>query len=128
MIQQITEGIKISVQSNFECSYFDGKGLRFGFNYFIEIENNNPHPVQLISRKWTILDALNENEIVKGEGVVGKQPIIQPFESYRYNSGCALQGPMGCMKGVYNMLRISDNHEFEVKIPNFRLCADFAQN
>ena len=128
MIQQITEGIKISVQSNFECSYFDGKGLRFGFNYFIEIENNNSHPIQLISRKWIILDALNENDIVKGEGVVGKQPIIQPFESYRYNSGCALQGPMGCMKGVYNMLRLSDNHEFEVTIPKFRLCADFAQN
>ena len=128
MIQQITEGIKISVQSNLECSYFDGKGLRFGFNYFIEIENNNSHPIQLISRKWIILDALNENDIVKGEGVVGKQPIIQPFESYRYNSGCALQGPMGCMKGVYNMLRLSDNHEFEVTIPNFRLCADFVQN
>lgn len=128
MIQQITEGVKISVQSNFDCSYFDGRGLRFRFNYFIEIENNNPHPVQLISRKWTILDALNENEIIKGEGVLGKQPIIQPFEYYRYNSGCTLQGPMGCMKGVYNMLRLSDNHEFEVIIPNFRLCADFAQN
>ena len=128
MIQQITEGVKISVQSNFDCSYFDERGLRFRFNYFIEIENNNPHPVQLISRKWTILDALNENEIIKGEGVLGKQPIIQPFEYYRYNSGCTLQGPMGCMKGVYNMLRLSDNHEFEVTIPNFRLCADFAQN
>ena len=128
MIQQITEGVKISIRSNFECSYYDGKGLRFGFNYFIKIENNNPHPVQLISRKWTILDALNEIEIVKGEGVVGKQPIIQPFESYRYNSGCALQGPMGCMKGVYNMLRLSANHEFEVTIPNFRLYADFVQN
>ena len=51
MIQQITEGVKISVQSNFESSYFDGESLQFRFNYFIEIENNNPHSVQLISRK-----------------------------------------------------------------------------
>tara|TARA_Y100000991_G_scaffold150472_1_gene114108 strand:- start:524 stop:910 length:387 start_codon:yes stop_codon:yes gene_type:complete len=128
VVQQITEGVRISVQYNFECSYFDCNGLRFGFNYFIDIENNNPHPIKLISRKWTILDALNEIEIVKGEGVVGKQPIIQPFQSYHYNSGCTLQGPIGSMKGVYNMVRLSDNQEFEVTIPNLRLFADFAQN
>ena len=128
MIQQITEGVKISIQSHFESSFYDGKDLRFRFNYNIEIENNNPHPVKLISRKWTILDALNKIDTIKGEGVVGKQPVIRPFKSYRYNSDCALQGPMGSMKGVYKMLRLYDNQEFEVTIPNFRLCADFAQN
>ena len=128
MIQQITEGVKISIQSNYECSYFDGKLLRYGFKYYIEIENNNPHPVQLVSRKWIILDTLNKIKVVKGEGIVGKQPTIQPFGSYRYNSGCALLGPIGSMKGFYNMLRFSDNQEFEVTIPNFRLYADFTQN
>ena len=128
MIQQITEGIKISVQSNFEGSYFDGEALLFSFSYYIEIKNNNPYDVQLISRKWTILDALNNLKTVQGEGVVGKQPIIKAFNSYRYNSGCALQGPMGAMKGLYQMIRLSDSKAFEVVIPNFRLCSEFAQN
>lgn len=128
MIQQITEGVKISIQSHFESSFFDGKDLLFRFNYNIEIENNNPNPIRLISREWKILDALNKIDIIKGEGVVGKQPVIRPFESYRYNSGCALVGPIGSMKGVYKMLRLTDNQEFEVIIPNFRLCADFTQN
>ena len=128
MIQQITEGVKISVQSNFESSYFDGESLQFRFNYFIEIENNNPHSVQLISRKWTILDTLNRSEIIEGIGVVGQQPVIKPFESYRYDSGCGLKGPMGSMKGIYRMVRLSDQHIFEVIIPNFRLCAEFTQN
>ena len=128
MIQQITEGIKISVQSNFEGSYFDGEALLFRFSYYIEIKNNNPYDVQLISRKWTILDALNKMVTVLGEGVIGKQPIIKAFSSYRYNSGCALQGPMGAMKGHYQMIRLSDNKTFKVVIPNFRLCSEFAQN
>ena len=128
MIQQITEGVKISVQSNFESSYFDGESLQFRFNYFIEIENNNPHSVQLISRKWTILDALNRSEIIKGIGVVGQQPVLKPFESYRYNSGCVLKGPVGSMKGIYCMVRLSDQHTFEAIIPNFKLCAEFTQN
>lgn len=128
MIQQITEGIKISVQSNFEGSYFDGEALLFSFCYYIEIKNNNPYDVQLISRKWTILDALNNLKTVQGEGVVGKQPIIKAFDSYRYNSGCALQGPMGAMKGLYQMIRLSDSKAFEVVIPNFRLYSEFAQN
>ena len=128
MIQQITEGVKISVQSNFESSYFDGESLQFRFNYFIEIENNNPHSVKLISRKWTILDALNESEIIEGIGVVGQQPVLKPLESYRYNSGCVLKGPVGSMKGIYDMVRLTDQHTFEVIIPNFRLCAEFTQN
>ena len=128
MIQQITEGVKISVQSNFDSSYFDGESLQFRFNYFIEIENNNPHSVKLIYRKWTILDALNESEIIEGIGVLGQQPVLKPFGSYSYNSGCAMKGPVGSMKGIYGMVRLTDQHTFEVIIPNFRLCAEFTQN
>ena len=128
MIQQITEGVKISVQSNFVSSYFDGESLKFKFSYFIEIENNNPYSLQLISRKWIIMDALNQSEIVEGIGVIGQQPVLKPFESYCYNSGCIMKGPVGSMKGVYRMVRLSDQHTFEVIIPNFRLCAEFTQN
>ena len=94
----------------------------------IEIENNNPYSVQLISRKWNVLDALNIVEIVEGEGVIGKKPIIKSFNSYRYNSGCLLYSPIGAMNGLYKMIRLTDNHEFDVQIPNFKLYSKFAQN
>lgn len=128
MIQLITDGIKISVQSKFEGSYFDGESLKFAFKYVIEIENNNPYAVQLMSRKWNVLDALNIVETVEGEGVIGKKPIIKSFNSYRYNSGCLLHSPIGAMNGLYKMIRLTDNHEFDVQIPNFKLYSKFAQN
>ena len=100
MIQKITNGIKVSVQSKFEGSYFDGEALKFAFKYKIEIKNNNPYSVQLISRTWNIFDALNFVEIVEGDGVIGTKPIIKPFESYSYSSGCLLLSPIGSMNGT----------------------------
>lgn len=80
MIQQITKGIKISVQSNFEGTFFKDQILYYAFSYDITIENNSQETVQLQTRKWYILDALNTIEIVEGEGVIGQQPIIAPSE------------------------------------------------
>ena len=128
MIQKITNGIKISVQSKFEGSYFDGESLKFAFKYKIEIENNNPYSVQLISRTWNIFDALNFVKIIEGDGVVGNKPIIKPFESYSYNSGCLLKSPVGAMNGKYKMIRIPNEQEFDVEIPNFKLYSKFTQN
>jgi len=128
MIQKITNGIKISVQSKFEGSYFDGESLKFAFKYKIEIENNNPYSVQLISRTWNIFDALNFIKIIEGDGVVGNKPIIKPFESYSYNSGCLLKSPVGAMNGKYKMIRIPNEQEFDVEIPNFKLYSKFTQN
>lgn len=128
MIQQITKGIKISVKSNFEGTFFREQNLYYAFNYLIIIENNSKDTVQLLSRKWHVLDALNTREIVEGEGVVGHQPIIPPFGRYSYRSGCHLHSPIGAMYGIYNMFNLSDHSTFEVTIPNFRLYSQFAQN
>jgi len=128
MIQKITNGIKVSVQSKFEGSYFDGEALKFAFKYKIEIKNNNPYSVQLISRTWNIFDALNFVEIVEGDGVIGTKPIIKPFESYSYSSGCLLQSPIGSMNGKYKMISIPNEQEFDVEIPNFKLHSKFTQN
>ena len=128
MIQQITKGIKISVQSNFEGTFFKDQILYYAFSYDITIENNSQETVQLQTRKWYILDALNTIEIVEGEGVIGQQPIIAPSERYSYRSGYHLRSPFGAMNGIYNMLCLSDNSSFEVVIPNFRLHSQFAQN
>ncbi len=128
MIQQVTKGIKISVQSNFEGTFFREQNLYYAFSYKITIDNNSQETVQLISRKWHILDALNVREIVEGDGVVGEQPIIAPMERYSYKSGCHLRSPLGAMNGVYFMHCLSDNSTLEVTIPNFRLYTQFAQN
>lgn len=128
MIQQITKGIKISVQSNFEGTFFKEQELLYAFSYIIKIENNNQNPVQLMSRKWHIFDALNDMDIVIGDGVVGEQPIIRPFEEFSYRSWCHLHAPFGAMKGCYKMLNFSNNETIEVTIPNFKLYSQFAQN
>lgn len=128
MIQQITKGIKISVQSNFEGTFFKEQELFYAFSYNIKIENNTQDSVQLISRKWHILDALNKKDTVVGDGVVGEQPIIHPLEAFSYRSWCHLRAPFGAMKGYYKMLNFSNNETIEVTIPNFKLHSQFAQN
>jgi ApaG protein len=82
----------------------------------------------ILSRTWHICDALNSKEKVEGDGVVGDQPIIQPNESYIYNSGCTLKSPFGSMKGTYTMVDLSVNETFKANIPTFKLCTEFAQN
>jgi len=128
MVQKITNGIKISVQSKFEGSYFDGETLKFAFKYKIEIENNNSYAVQLKSRIWNILDALNFIEVIKGDGVIGTKPIINAYDSYSYSSGCLLQSPIGSMNGKYKMISLQNKQEFDVEIPNFKLHSEFTQN
>ena len=104
MVSQITRGIKISVLSSFEGTYFKNYKIHFAFSYEITIENHSKDSVQLISRHWEIFDSLNNREIVDGEGVIGKKPVLRPGESHTYNSGCLLSSPYGAMKGFFNMV------------------------
>lgn len=128
MIQQITRGIKISVETSFEGSIMRNYKLLFAFGYKITIENQSNDSVQLNSRFWKIKDALNHTEIVQGEGVIGKKPVIKPGESHSYSSGCLLSSPFGAMKGYYNMINFTSTKKFKVKIPSFKLSAPFALN
>lgn len=98
------------------------------FSYFITIENYTDQSVQLLSRKWLIVDSDGEKTVIEGEGVVGQQPILQPGGTHRYSSGCNLKTPLGKMKGFYQMLRISDNLLFSVEIPEFTLAVPFIYN
>jgi ApaG protein len=124
----ITNGIKISVKTHFEGTFYNKEVIQFAFSYVIKIKNERREPVKLLSRTWFICDALNSKEKVEGDGVVGDQPIIQPNESYIYNSGCTLKSPFGSMKGTYIMLDLSVNETFKANVPTFRLCTEFAQN
>lgn len=128
MIQQVTSGIKISVETNFEGTFYKNYKIHFAFGYRITIENQSKDSVQLTSRFWKIKDALNKTEIVQGEGVVGKKPVLKPGESYTYNSGCLLTSPFGAMSGYYQMVNFTSTKKFKVTIPSFKLSATFALN
>ena len=128
MVQQITKGIKISVETNFEGTFYKNYKLHYAFGYQVTIENQGKDAVQLNSRKWTIYDALNNIEEVEGEGVIGQKPVIKPGESHTYSSGCLLTSPFGAMSGFYNMVNFATTKNFEVAIPKFHLSAPFAIN
>jgi ApaG protein len=128
MVSQITRGIKISVLTSFEGTYFKNYKIHFAFSYQITIENHSKDSVQLISRHWEIFDSLNDIEIVDGEGVIGKKPVLKPGEHHTYSSGCLLSSPYGSMNGHFNMINFTSTKNFKVFVPTFRLCAPFALN
>jgi ApaG protein len=128
MIQQITRGIKISVANRFEGKLDNSARACYAFSYTITIENQSKFIVQLVSRKWEIIDALNQTEHVEGDGVIGIQPILQPGETQTYSSGCLLKAPLGAMQGSYTMMNFDTAEYFQVAIPTFKLNAAFAMN
>lgn len=128
MITQVTKGIKISVQTSFEGTFFKNYKMHYAFGYTITIENQSQDAVQLTSRHWKIYDSLNDMETLDGEGVIGKKPVIQPGESHTYNSGCLLTSPIGAMKGHYNMTNFASSGKFRVYVPTFKFSAPFALN
>ncbi|KJD33668.1 cobalt transporter [Tamlana nanhaiensis] len=128
MVQQVTKGIKISVETNFEGSFYKNYKIQYAFGYTVTIENQSKDSVQLNARHWEILDALNNVEVVAGEGVIGKKPVIKPGESHTYTSGCLLSSPFGAMQGFYSMINFTTTKKFDVTIPTFKLSATFAVN
>jgi len=128
MVTQITRGIKISVLTTFEGTYFKNHKIHFAFSYQITIENQGKDSVQLISRHWEIYDSLNDIETVDGEGVIGKKPVLKSGESHTYSSGCLLASPFGTMRGYFNMINFTSTRNFRVIVPAFKLSAPFALN
>ena len=98
-----------------------GRG-RWFWAYHVRIENGGKRTVQLISREWTISDGRGGRHDVKGDGVVGEQPIHEPGASFDYVSGCPLTTPTGYMEGLYRMVG-EDGRAFSVAIPRFPLVA-----
>lgn len=120
MYRQVTNDIAVSV----EPIYLDGQSApdegRYVWAYRIVIENNSADTVQLQSRYWRIVDGNGRVEEVRGPGVVGEQPILNPGDSYTYSSGCPLTTPSGTMAGRYQM-RDEGGRRFEIEIPAFSL-------
>lgn len=117
-----TAGIKITVRPVYLDGQSDFLERRFVFGYFIRIENNSTHDVQLLRRHWVIRDARGRIQEVEGEGVIGEQPVIVPGASHEYNSFCVLETFEGSMEGTYLMER-ANGARFRVTIPQFDLRA-----
>jgi len=121
----------MSNANNYECSVkvevtfipeqSDIEQNRYVFSYHITITNTGNIAAQLISRHWIIADANGETQEVRGLGVVGAQPLLNPSESYEYTSGTVINTPMGEMHGSYQMVA-EDGTQFDAVIPAFSLC------
>ncbi len=96
---------------------------RYAFAYTVTIVNRGQVPAQLIARHWVIVDGRGHTEEVKGLGVVGQQPLLQPGEAFEYTSGAVIRTPLGSMRGSYFCVA-EDGERFEADIPAFALMAD----
>ena len=112
--------IEVSPMPQFIPEQSDPENDRYIFAYTITIRNIGEVPAQLVSRHWIITDGNNEIQEVRGLGVVGKQPLLQPGESFQYTSGSSLTTPIGTMKDTYQMVAEDGTH-FEAEIPEFVL-------
>lgn len=113
-------GIIIQTQVNYLPEQSDESGNRFVFSYTISITNLGRTASKLISRHWVITDAYNHVQEVRGQGVVGEQPLLKPNQSFEYTSGTVLATQVGTMRGSYQM-QADDGSTFEVEIPQFVL-------
>ncbi|WP_082073025.1 Co2+/Mg2+ efflux protein ApaG [Hyphomicrobium sp. 99] len=121
-----TRGIRIRVEPRYMEDQSSPEDSHFVWSYAVEISNDGAETVQLKSRMWRITDALGRTEEVRGAGVVGQTPVIEPGKSFHYTSGCPLKTPQGIMVGSYQM---SDEAGklFDVAIPAFSLDSPYTR-
>lgn len=118
MSTAITQGIRVTVKSRFLSD--QSGGGKFAFAYTVRIENIGAVTAQLKARHWIITDGNGKREEVKGDGVVGNQPVLKPGEKFEYTSGAVLQTPHGSMHGSYRMV-CEDGRQFDAAIAAFPL-------
>lgn len=110
----------VSVETNYIPEQSDPDNERYVFAYTITIKNEGSVPAKLLTRHWIITDADGRTQEVRGDGVVGEQPYLQPGEGFQYTSGTMLDTPVGSMQGSYQMVA-DDGQEFECPINPFTL-------
>ena len=124
MYKAITRDISVVVVPKFIGDQSDPEGRKFMWSYTITVENRSDETVKLLTRHWIITDGLGRTHEVRGDGVVGEQPTLNPGDSFQYTSGCPLATPSGFMAGSYGMM----NHRretFDIAIPSFSLDSPF---
>ena len=119
LYESVTRGLRVRVKPIFLDDQSDPEMSRYLWSYTVTIENRGAETVQLLSRYWHITDASGRIQEVRGPGVVGAQPVIEPGQAFEYTSGCPLSTASGAMAGRYQMKAASG--EFEAEIPAFLL-------
>ena len=115
-----SEGIRVTVRPTYLRDQSRPYAGQYVFAYHVRIENVGEQAAQLLSRRWDIHDAIGEDTVVEGEGVVGEQPVIAPGRVHEYRSFCVLKSPRGSMVGHYHFSRADGTH-FDAQIPQFEL-------
>jgi ApaG protein len=118
--EAITEGVRVSVEARYSPEHSDPRRSEWFFLYTITLTNEGDGTCQLLTRHWIIRNAAGKVEEVRGPGVVGEQPVLEPGESFEYTSGCPLDTPFGSMEGSYQMVR-EDGAQFDAEIARFEL-------
>ena len=122
--EAITRNIRVRVQSQYDPSRSNPNHSQWFFLYTVNVTNEGSETVQLMSRHWIITDGMGKIEEVRGPGVVGKQPVLAPGQSFEYTSGCPLTTPFGSMHGTYQMVNQAAE-KFDIEIAPFTLAEPY---
>jgi ApaG protein len=125
--EAVTRGIRVSVHAQFVPERSNPAENEWFFAYTIRITNEGTDTAQLLSRHWVITDANGRIEEVRGPGVVGRQPVLSPGQSFEYSSACPLKTSFGVMQGTYQMVTPDGSH-FDAEIAPFALTEPFGVN
>lgn len=125
--EALTRGVRVRVKSQYVPERSQPPQGEWFFTYTVRIANEGEEPVQLVSRHWIITDANGHVEEVKGPGVVGETPILEPGDSFEYTSACPLSTPFGSMRGTYQMVT-AKNDRFDAEIAAFSLSEPYSIN
>jgi ApaG protein len=120
MSSALTQGILVTVRCEYIPERSSVSSRQFAFAYTVRIENQGASAAQLRTRHWIISDANGNVQEVRGEGVVGEQPLLGPGQHFEYTSWCVIATSSGSMRGAYQMVR-SDGGAFDAQIAPFRL-------
>jgi len=126
MYQSVTRNIEVTVRPEYLADRSSPATSEYFWAYTIEITNRGTETVQLRTRHWRITDGMGRKQEVRGPGVVGKQPVLKPGDSFEYTSGVPLPTPSGFMTGTYGMQTDKGEH-FDVEIPTFSLDCSYGE-
>jgi ApaG protein len=120
MSSALTRGILVTVRTEYMADRSSVSSKQYAFAYTVNIANQGTVTTQLKSRHWIIADAFGTIQEVRGEGVVGAQPVLRPGEEFEYTSWCVIGTPSGSMRGTYQMIT-SQGDRFDAQIAPFVL-------
>lgn len=115
-----TNKIHVEVNPAYIKEQSDPTNNHYVFSYTVTIRNDGDQPAKLLTRHWIITDGDGQVQEVRGDGVIGEQPHLQPGEGYQYTSGTFMNTPVGTMQGSYQMIA-DDGEKFDAEIPSFTL-------